>query len=219
MKTYKNAGWKQILAIALTAVALTACGKKSDSSGTPPPGTVSPPVGGGPGTGGLPGGCVPITSQIPFTGQGIYVDSANIIGGQIPSMDPAAYQAQGQFGLGGGGAGPYARQGVDGSLQMNIQSTNSGQQWQQYGLGYPPGPAYVTGVLQISQATIQDIAYQVAIGRIPLPNMQGQYGQINPAQICVSAMGMNMGHYGHYLHSGKVYLYLNGTQYGYALVF
>ena len=148
--------------IALGAlVLLSACG--SGSSGTSTVGTIPGGIGNNPydpnNPGSIPTGqCVPINGYqpIPFIGQGIYRDSANIIGGRLPFTG----QTVGAMGIGGNtqiGYGTYnwgfqgaayGRQGSDGTIiiqESNINGMNPQQGYPYSGYpyntqGYNPNP-------------------------------------------------------------------------------
>ena len=215
----KKSKGRLAIALAIVAATLTGCGKSGDNSqlgGIPGPITPGYPGGGG------NGACAPITGDIPFTGQ-VYMDSANVIGGPIPN----SAQTYGQLGIGGGGGGPYNVMTTDlyerprysdaAALSMQLQPTTQ----QYYNGQYMPGPANTTGTLRLRQEVIADIQYQVMIGAIPLFGQGQNYWQGNMPQICVSAIGMNLGKYNQGLYgcstSSGIWLYLNGTQRGYKL--
>lgn len=192
--------------------------------------------------GGLNSGCIPITAQIPFRGTGIQFDFANIVGGRIPIV-PGAYsqyagQTKGQMAVGGAPVGgPYQRSGVDGTISMAINQ--SGQAGQPAGAfpptnGYPTGTygaASVTGFVQISSMTQNDIRNQVQMGNIPIgtgtnynPSTPGTFPQPGApgtyaGNICVSGIAVDLGHHYNTIYGGHVYLYLNNTTHGYALYF
>ncbi|MEK6704651.1 MAG: hypothetical protein AABZ06_02590 [Bdellovibrionota bacterium] len=228
------------IAAAITSlIALTGCGKNSD---TPPPvGSVPAP---------LPGslGCVPINAPIPFTATNIYFSGVSIVGGQVPGSSQ-----MGQIIIGGGiEGGPYQRNGVDGTISMNVVPTNTTNTWNYPGTypggtypggsypggtypgSYPglqptvqaPSAANATGFVSIAPMTQQDIMWKFGNGQF-----NGQPGYYNPlypsmpqpvapqTQACVSGIALNVGHYYNTIHSGNVYLYLNNTQHGYVLYF
>jgi hypothetical protein len=230
--------------VAVIAVAglplLTGCGSSSPSN--------NGGVGGVPGAQfpGVPGGCVPITAQIPFTATNIYFDWANIVGGTIPQSG----QSVGQIVVGGSPTGgQYQRSGVDGTISMNIMPSQQvagspyptyptgtypipGQYSTGYGAGYNSKLANAQGFVQISAQTQQDIMYRVQMGQIQIPGYTGGYGYpsggygypypqpgTQQTQICVSQIAINVGHYYSTIYGGNVYLYLNGTQHGYVLYF
>lgn len=202
-----------VSAALMSILILSGCGKKSSTDSV-----AGAPGAGTPGYGipGVPGGCVPINQQIPITGNGIYFDWANIFGGQIPNRQPIGQVVVGGSPVGG----QFQRSGVDGMIALNIMPDNSGQSGfngGQYGQGFQ-STAAVTGMLQISPATQQDIMYKVQSGQIPIGN-GGFNGGFNPGQICVSGIAFDLGHYYYTIYGGHVYLYLNGTQHGYVLYF
>lgn len=231
----KNQSYKRIaaaLAILLSGPLLTGCGSSEpDAPVAAAPAPVTP---GGFG----PGMCVPISSQIGFSGTNVYFDSANIYGGMVPGM-----QAIGQMTVGTGGAGgPLMRSGVDGTISMNVTNTQTAgvapgtpgmmPGMTMMGTGTGSGMVSVTGFVQISPQTQQDIMYQAQIGRIPvggvgyagmvpgaMPQPGVMPGMAAPTQLCVSGIAMNLGHYYNTIHSGHVYLYMNNTQHGYKLYF
>lgn len=232
------------LMAAMIGLTMSGCGKSnsndsnsiySQNGGFP---GVYPPTGGQ-----VSGQCAPITGPIPFTVQNAYLDFANLIGGQIPFS-----QAVGTMYIGGGGGGQFNGSGSDGTISMNLVNAGYAQQGYQPYSGYPQqsqygysgqmaygGSSYVSGggQIQLSQLVIQDIVYKVQTGQIQIgmnmqqypqqyPQQYGypQYGQqINPQQICVSAIAMNIGRYNNTLYGGSVYLYLNGSSRGYIMRF
>jgi hypothetical protein len=225
----------------------SSCGK---SNNTNTQGQINPGYPGYPGQPGYPGTgqCIPITGNITFAAQNIYMDYANLVGGQIPF----APQAVGSIITGGAYTQPVVAggqqlvgMGSDGNLQMIVSSaqmvntvpyTNYPQQSQfpssqQYWGTQPPmqGNQLInaTGSLQLSQLVIQDIVYKVQTGQIQIPGLAQQVyngypqttAQINPQSICVSAIAINVGRYYGRIYGGNVYLYLNGTSHGYRMMF
>lgn len=194
------------LAIIGAAWALTACGSSKHDTNLP-----------NTGLGGLGGGgCITagVQSQIAFTGSGIYVDSANVLGGRIPG----SWQQFGTMTLGGGGAGQYnTRQGlVDGQLSMNINvpgqqainymgmnngATNSQcafgmcasnyyQPTNPYGAA-PSNQATVTGSILLSEITKSNI----------LATMGGYANNQPPVGVGYPAAGYNNGYNTGYANS------------------
>jgi hypothetical protein len=167
MSPKKSARFATALAIAAIGALMTGCGSSNNSPGIP---------GNNPlyGPNGTPiAGCVPVSSQIPFTANNMYFDWANIVAGAIPGS-----QSIGQVLVGGAATGgPYQRSGVDGTISMNIipvgQTTTT--PYPGYPSGTFPSPytmpttglqsqmANASGFLQISPATQQDIMNQVAM--------------------------------------------------------
>lgn len=225
-----------LISALFAAIALAGCGKGSGSGSSS---SYYQYPGGGIGG----GGCVPISSQIPFAVQGAYFDWANIVAGQVPMSGANA----GQVITGAGGMGGYGQQfmgqGSDGAIQMNLtpgayanmpyagypnQSMFGPQNGYPYSGSYAPygyggvsqGNNLVsgTGVLQLSSLVIQDILYKVQTGQIQIGLANNGY-PIQPQQICVSAIAMNVGHYYNLVYGGQVYLYLNGTAHGYVMQF
>jgi len=225
------------LTVASTLALLTGCGTGS-STGPYPPGGVPQPLPG------LPAGCAPITSPVGFTASNIYFSWSSVIGGILPNNG----QSVGQVIVGGAAAGgPYQRSGVDGSISMNITPMNTAQPT--YGTSYSTGyyggtatqTANATGIVTISPQVQQQImmayggtsgsyyptygtSYPTSYpstypstypGTMPMTQMPTMGGQ----QVCVSGIAFNLGHYGTTLYGGNVFLYLNGTQRGYALYF
>jgi hypothetical protein len=189
-------GGPLVLALA-ASVALTGCGGNNSSAPITSGGGVITGPGGVLGN----GTCVPINQQIPFAFQNIYMDSANVVGGYVPSSN----QAVGQMVVGSGGyAAGYgqtlSRTGVDGTIQMSLTPV---QQTQQYPYsGYPTGTfpipsqypqspygsyyaqsmntASGSGMLMISPTTQQDIYNQALYGRIPGVTVGSPYGTQYP---------------------------------------
>lgn len=193
-------------------------------------------------TPGIPGGCMPISQMIGLSAQGVYFDSANLVGGRIPS----SAQTIGQVVVTGAqGGGPYQRSGSDGAISLNIISGQgtTGMPYNGYPQGTYPSPygynpyqgtqqlATVTGAIQLSQLVMQDISYKAQMGMwggsayggtgynpygynpyAPMPTS----GTMGP---CISGIAFNLGHYYTYLYGGYVYLYFNGSQSGYTLYF
>lgn len=208
------------LALATSLAALTGCGGSKPAAppvGVPAP-VVAPPAP-------VANACVPITAQIPFTGTNVYFDSASVRGGMVPY---SYQQNSGTVVLGGGAAGPFQRQGVDGTIAMNITPNQPAPVAGAYpGMQPMMGPmtANVSGVLTISAATQQEIQYYYGGygqqyggypgyygGGYPMP---GQPIAPQPApvvpQLCASGLSFDLGHYQTTLF-GKVYLYLNNSQ-------
>ena len=230
---------RRIAAIAVAAglLALTGCGSRSDASN--PYG----PIGGIPG--GVIGGCIPINSQIGFTGTNAYFDAYNIRGGVIPGSN----QALGQMSVTTAAAGgPYQRQGSDGTISMNVVpqgGINTGYNTGYnpgYNTGYPyypqnpyPNPymqpaggASVTGFIALSPLVQGDISMRFGNGMVGTGYAYPytQPGVVNPyappiANVCVSGIAIDIGHtyQGYTLYGGQVYLYMNNTQHGYVLYF
>ena len=197
------------------------------------------------------GACIPLGQPIPFVATNMYMDYANIVGGNVPYTGASG----GTIVTGGSiAAGPYSSQNTSQvSISMNlatpIASTavpytgypnqsmygqTGNYQWNQstgnypYGYnGYNQGSNRVsaTGVINLSQTVIQAIQAQVYSGRIPLTGTQTGFPSSNypygtpatagTANICVSAVALNIGHFNNILYSGQIYLYLNGTSHGY----
>jgi len=171
MKTQKNMRIALTLAIAAFGSLVTGCGSSN--------GTNVGQNGGRLGTGGLPGGCIPMAQQIGFNGTGVRFDWANIVGGAVPNSAPV-----GQITVTAGAAGgPYSRSGVDGTISLNAQQLgqagNPQTGYPQTGYpqtGYPQqqsSTANIQGFVQISPQTQSDIIFQVQSGRIPIGNMGG----------------------------------------------
>jgi hypothetical protein len=170
------------LALLVSAILITGCGKKSDTTA----GIVAPVTGP---TGTLTGGgCMPLASSvIPFTGTNIYYSGISLVGGLLPGVS----QQVGQVVLGGGAtSGMFFRQGGDGQIVMSVVQSPSLYNGN-YPSGYPnniysgsipsnypvsygswSGSSYlatVTGSVTLSQAVIQDILNNA---------MMGSYGAI-----------------------------------------
>lgn len=209
-------------AMTIAMLLVSGCGKGSSSNGSGgSAGQINPGTPGYPGYGN--GGCVPITGAVPFTANNIMFDYANIIGGPVPGM-----QAYGQITVGGAYGtqyqyGQYMGNSPYGSISMSIGQTNYNNNGQ-YGYnqnGYASG----TGSVTLSMLAQQELIGLVQSGAIPLNIQNNQqynpYGgySINPAQICVSAIAIDVGHYYNQVYGGYVWLYLNGTQHGYRMQF
>ncbi len=221
-----------LLMAVLTFPALIGCGSRNSGNTQPPVDNGVYPLPPGPNyplPPGVGGGCMPLTGQIGFTGQGIYVSYANIRGGQLPNAGSGP--AGGQILLGGpGGSGPYQIQTYEGTrVSMSIDPIG-GQPYpqQQYagGVQYPqntsqnivvPGQASINGSITLSQLTLSDISYRM--GGYQTQQTYNQYPQQYPQQypnsqanLCVTGMGIDIGHYGTRLYGGKFYLYMNNGQ-------
>lgn len=173
-----------VTALAISAMNLTGCGK-SDGGGNviappaplPAPGIPGPvtPVG---------GGCVPINQPIPFTANNIYFDWANMVGGRIPLTN----QQVGTVMTGGPiiQQGNLSRQGVDGTIVVNVQpgtaapmsvpypNYNPGYNYQYYGYNqfgsapysgnYGAKTANLQGTVAIDPTRQQDILWKFGNG-------------------------------------------------------
>lgn len=224
MKSAKPRSWATVIALASIPF-LAGCGSNKNSSNAPVP--LPAPL---PGVG---GGCVPISSQIPFTGTGIFFDGDVIRGGAIPYG-----VATGQMVIGGGiTGGPYQRTGVDGTISMNIIPNSVPAAAPGAYPVYPPvgipggaGNANANGYLQISSVTQQDIYYQCQQGGY-CAGYTGTYPGTYPPgtlpmpttptaiQMCVSGIAIEAFQSKNQIYNGNVYLYLNNTQHGYKLFF
>jgi hypothetical protein len=221
----------------LTMPALIGCGSRNSNNPAPvdngyyplPPASQYPlpPVPGG--------GCAALNAGIGFTGNGVYVSYANIRGGQLPY---GGMQTSGQVMVGGpGGSGPYTVQTYEGTnVTMSVEPLNVQTYPQQpyggYGVQYPqntptnivvPGQANINGRLTLSQLTISDIQYRLGggmqiMGGYP-QTTQYPYPGIQPpvSNLCVTGLGIDVGHYGTRLYGGKFYLYFNGSSQVYEL--
>ena len=228
-------------AIALAVMsfpALIGCGAHNNNNAPPvdngvyplPPQNILPP---------MPiSSCAPINGRIGFTGNGIYVSYANIRGGQLPGGG----QQSGQILLGGpGGQGAYTVQTYEGTnVSMSVDPIQSPMPpvGGPYQVTYPqntpanivvPGQASVNGSITLSQLTQNDImsrmgGYQNQPYPQQYPQPYGQpYGQpynnqpynqpySGQSNLCITGMGMDIGHYGTRLYGGKFYLYFNNGQ-------
>lgn len=206
---------------------LSGCGKSNPVTPTVVPAGTT--------TGLVSGGCVPINTQIPFTGTNIYFDWMSIIGGSIPLGATSAYAGQtvGQMVVGGGVVGgTYSRSGIDGTISMNIVPQTTGTVTTigtTIGSLQPSTMATVNGAISISTATQQDIMYQIGgtyntlgttIGTIPGTVPGTISGTTVAAVPCVSAIAMDLQYYNYQIAGGAgVFLYLNNTSHGYILWF
>jgi hypothetical protein len=150
-------------------------------------------LGGGLGTQPIQG-CIPITSVVGFVGNQIQLDTYNLRGGTIPYVGTV-----GQMGLSAGAAGGQLQSsGPFGNISLQAQQT-------QYGVGN------IAGGVQASAQVIQYLQNVCQYGGQPFCPQPTQ-------QVCVSNVAIDMGMYNGRLY-GNFYLYLNGTQHGYALTF
>lgn len=218
-------------ALAIVSISfLAGCG--SNNNNVAPP---APPVAPVPGAV-APGGCLPLTAQIPFTATNIQFDSFVIIGGQIPPPYGTG-QAIGTIALGGAvTAGAYQGTGPDGTLSMTITPLAPAVAPGTY--PYPPYGTFPgstgalangTGVVTIAAATQQDIIFQTTgmLGGNPYNPLPGVYpypyapgtAPVTPtaATTCVSGIAIQGGHKDYYIYGTSVFLYLNNTQHGYKL--
>lgn len=210
-----------ILAILLSTAVLASCG--SDDEANNPGGT-----GGGVGGGGPNGGCYSISGPIPFTGTNVYMDTINLVGGNLPGIDGWYYStgrsSEGTVTTGGGtGVGNgLVGVGVYNESTVTLQAQSIG------GGGYPyynNSRANVQGVVQLGPSILSQITggYQNlgnGNGYYPgYPPFPGQYP--GPQDYCVSGVAFNMGYYTSYPQGlqGVVYLYLDGSQQGVAVNF
>lgn len=200
-----------------TSVLLTGCGSAGSGNGV-----------GGIGNGlypGSPGICVPVTQQIPFTGNNIRFDSANIM------ANPDQIVVGGQ---------PVPGQYVnkyfyEGTMRLNKIGTAGGYGTQPgYGYTAPAATQYanVQGYIQLTSATLEKLRYEIQIGKIrignygytntPTPTYPGGYtggyypnqptgGVMDLSQVCVSDIAINAGVYGTIIYGARVYLFLNNT--------
>lgn len=139
----------------------------------------------------------------PYSGYpntGVYPNSIN----GVPSLGPLTQNvnATGLVTLSALTQQDIAAQVAAGLIPVGISGANSGTSYNPYstnspGYLYPgfPNPTSLNGIYG-----------------------NASYG-INPAQICVSAISINMGHADNYLMGGRVFLYLNNTNHGYVLPF
>ncbi len=227
------------LAIA-TASGFIGCG-----SSTPPPAQTpvpTAPAGSVPGAPGVPGGCVPIGQQIPFTLTNAQINMSKLQAGQIPGVG-----AVGQAIVGGGAAGGYMTgSSYDGSISLNLTSMPGANQ--------VPGQVAPTfgatqsttvngnGFLTLSGQAQGYIITAIQNGQIQIPGIsannynnyginpfptvpttpvnqpaQGQYP--TPQNICVSSLAINLWVNGTRLNLGNIWVYLNNSQHGYVLDF
>lgn len=224
------------LAILSTTLVLTGCGKGDPDSVYPPGYTGGyTPYGGI-----LPPGCNGGVPLVPGQSIGYGFNGATISGvaikagllPPIPERNRFGYEQHGGVGIQGLGAippsgpqggYPYTGGSVFGTVGMNFSSS-----W---------GQAAGNGYVQISSAAAKDIIASVYTNRIPL-NGSGFYGSgYNPwnvpqvalpqyNNICITGIGFDLtkqdpSYYGAAgrLYMGEVYLFLNGSQNGYALEF
>lgn len=235
-------GTKTALIAALGLAFLSGCGSGSGSSPSLIPGGSSSL---------LPGGCVPVPypngySAVPvnvgFSGQSIYLDTYNLVGGQLPppptDMWPNKVEGQvviGQGGANGGGAMGsmvMSTSSMDGNLNMTVMPLGYQQQGQipqqqYYPQYYPQNTAQtkranVMGTLQISGSVAQEIYLTLGI---PLYNNNYQYPgqnlypqQQQQSQACISGVAFNMGYQVNRPY-GALYIYLNNTSHGLSLLF
>ncbi len=151
------------------------------------------------------GGCIPISQAIPFYGSGLQVDSSNnVYGGTIPSA------------------------GVYGPMTVGTSTAVSGTTFSSVSTGetYSVGTFQMVAQSLVSGTSSLTVSGQLTIGTYYQQLIQnasssysgaGTYG----SSACVSGIAIQ-GHLytsGSYGFSGTVYLYMNGTQHGYALTF
>lgn len=164
------------------AFAMSGCGKSNGSAAAPSP--YVGPQGNYPSGGGTLGSaCTPVNSPISFQGS-MYIDSANVIAGANMPVQGGGY------GTTYGGAIQMASQNYYPSnaygyitIQAQMISATS---------------ANAGGMLQLSQAAIQQIMMQMGYGGV-------SYNQIP----CASIISINLGHYNTTLYGGQVTLLIN----------
>lgn len=209
----------------LGSILVSGCGS-SDPNGVNPESQNNYP---GYNTGGYytPGGCVPITSAIGFSGTNVNVSTTRL----------AASQGQLSIGTGpapgatGYGSGSYYRSGVDGTIQVNLAAT---QNTNPYGYPQYATAGTVTGSVQLSAQALQLIqtiasgsgygygypGYNYGYPGVPTP--------VGPTSICANAIAMDLTLFpgsgmtgGVPTVTGAVDLYMTGTPgiNGYRLIF
>lgn len=189
-----------LFGVILTAAVLAGCG--SDSTNDP----ASTPGAFGNRTGLQPSGngtCVPLTGALGFQGDNIYMDSSNLIGGQLPAGDASWTWGIGNAGtvsIGSGGAG-----GGQLSGSSSYGSTVSMQVTQLQG-----NRANISGTIAISQQELQTALPAFLFTPFVQP---GQFaGGTVPSynNICASGIAFNMGVSNIQLWD-RVYIYLLNT--------
>ena len=200
---------KRALALALASIPMLAgCGSNNPTV----VGGVSNPL---PGTVYGTGGCIPINQAISFAGTGIQVGGQagnTVSAGKIPSNG----QTFGTTSIGVGGAVTgtsftFNRQSADGQIGFNVTLAN-GSPYIPYNTGVGTGTGTLNGVLQISTNAQAAIAGSSGYG----------YNNTATTVPCVSAIAIDTyvtSAQPYTLYNGRVYLYLNNTQNGYALLF
>jgi hypothetical protein len=185
-------------------------------------------------------GCVPVNQPISFQINGAYVDSANILGGQLPYAGSVGQTV----GVGGAAAmqgGQYFGQSAYGQVVLNTiynGAYNGAYPYQNYP-GYNSGSYYGYGqytgmnsnVVNLQGSVIASPAmvnqmwaggsfspyggYSSTGGLFTIPGAGGVIGQ-GP---CVSNVAVNIGHWNNQLYGGQVFLYMNNSYNGYVLQF
>ena len=215
----------------------TACGS-SDPAKTSPLGSG---LNGLPGYGG--GGCVPITSQIPFIAQGAQTQFwgngqlAKIVAGTIPQTpsgtlgilsSPGTYGTV-AIGTVSASGGSYMLSRPEAAMQLAVTSpyaSNTGYPQQSWGMSQTSSSVQATGFLQLTSYGVQNILSKVQYGQVQIPGLTATqntnpyyggttgYTTINPSQICVSGLAFSLNSSNGMLGNGNIYLYLNGTAHG-----
>jgi hypothetical protein len=221
----KRSSFKRLAAmvgLSATAMVLSGCGTSGPTVGGLPPGALAP------------GSCARITAPIPLTGNGNYQDTYNLVAGTLPLSAgyPWGGRAQGTLYVGGSPVGgPHQTVTSQGTISLNIVPSYYGgygtPQNQPYTYPTPPTASQYTvniqnSYVQLSQESINQILLLIRGGMIQLPNLN-PYVPLDPNQICVSAVSLNMNHSHDPMNgaerlAGDVYMYLNGsTTSGYKL--
>jgi len=190
------------------------------------------------------GGCVPITSQIPFMAQGAQTQLwgsgqlAKVVAGTIPQAtagtlgiltQPGTYGSVAIGSISASG-GNYLLSRPEATMQLAVNSpynSNSG------GYTQSSSTSTLTGFLQLTSLGIQNIVYKIQSGAVQIPGVtvtnpyqntgygypntgypSTGYSTVNPAQICVSNLAFSLNASGGALGNGNLYLYLNNTSHG-----
>ena len=130
------------------------------------------------------------------------------------NMPYAGYPNQSMFGMPGWGTQNQFMWGTTGMYPFGFNGMNQGNQL-----------VNATGFIQLSQLMIQNLVYLAQMGQLPIAGagvntgfqqgiFPGNMAFINPSQICVSALAINVGHYYSTIYGGYVYIYFNGTNVG-----
>lgn len=130
-------------------------------------------------------------------------------------MPYQGYPNQSMFGLPNSGYSAQFMWGNTGAMPYGYNGFNQGNQL-----------VNAQGMIQLSQLMVQKLMYMAQMGQLPITGgiqqqqpgiFPGNMPYMNPSQICISAIALNVGHYYSTIYGGYVYIYFNGTNLGFPI--